>query len=154
MQLIGIQYKMAMTINDIIPKNHIDARNLWFGLHKTAHFWDDLIDKDNKNEDVHSVLWFLLAELPINAFYVKNFSVLHPAITHACMTFIASAKLEKNKERLDISHVLRYELGAVLLHIALIIHGKQFVMDYGDEMYKLIVDDNLEDYLKEQENKS
>jgi len=145
---------MEMTINDIIPKSYVDARNLWKGLHTTAHFWDDLIDKDNKNEDVHNVLWFLLVELPTNKFYITNFNVIQPAITHACMTFVASAKLEKNKERLDISHVLRYELGAVLLHIALIIHGKKFVMDYGDEIYKLIVDDNLEDYLKEQENKS
>ena len=154
MQLIGSQHKMEMKIQDVIPKSHIDARNLWDGLFKTAHFWDDLIDKDNKNEDVHEVLWFLLAELPLNPFYVKHFSMLQPAITHACMTFIASAKLEESKERLDISHVLRYELGAVLLHIALIIHGKQFVMDYGAKIYKLIIDDNLEDYLKEQENKS
>jgi hypothetical protein len=142
MQLIGSQHKMEMKIQDVIPKSHIDARNLWDGLF------------NNKNEDVHEVLWFLLAELPLNPFYVKHFSMLQPAITHACMTFIASAKLEESKERLDISHVLRYELGAVLLHIALIIHGKQFVMDYGDKIYKLIIDDNLEDYLKEQENKS
>jgi len=154
MQLIGLQHKMEMQIQDVIPKSHMDARNLWDGLFKTAHFWDDLIDKDNKNEDVHEVLWFLLVELPLNPFYVKHFSMIQPAITHACMTYIVSTKLEKNKERLDIAHVLRYELGAVLLQIALIIHGKHFVMDYSDKIYKLIIDDNLEDYLKEQENKS
>ena len=63
---------MAMTINDIIPKSYVDARNLWKGLHTTAHFWDDLIDKDNKNEDVHNVLWFLLVELPTNKFYITK----------------------------------------------------------------------------------
>jgi hypothetical protein len=145
---------MEMKIEDVIPKSHVDARNLWDGIYKTAHFWDDLIDKDHKSEYVHDVLWFLLAELPVNAFYIKHFGKIHPAITHACMTYIASTKLEKNKERLDIAHVLRYELGAVLLHIALIIHGKQFIMDYGDKIYKLILmGDSLEEYIKEQENK-
>ena len=92
----------------------------------------------------------MLTELPNNPFYKAYQHVLSPVITSAAINYVASANLEAEKRRHDLSHVLRYALGDVICTISLIVKGKEFTLKHSHEIWEMIVDDSLEKYKLEQ----
>ena len=117
-----------MNLSDITEDKNII--NFWEGLIQVAHLWDDVIDRDKEipYRAVHEGFFFMLSELPENPFYNAYKPILQPVMTAAAINFIASVNMERNGERPDLSHVLRYSLGDVICTIALIVKGKGSVM--------------------------
>ena len=92
-----------------------------------AHFWDDLIDKDNpiSNETINSAMFMALIELPRNPFYRDNMDYLldmFQVLTN--QWFDANELQEGDKEQIRYSFVLKESLMTLISQCAYLIGGK------------------------------
>jgi hypothetical protein len=97
----------------------MDAVNFYRCVAHCSHTYDDLVDRDKpvSPQALHTFVWRLLFELPLNPFFVKHQSVLRPLLMTGILNWIAANDMERSgsKEELRVAHVIRYAAGDILL---------------------------------------
>lgn len=126
---------------------------LWKMLHYVSHFYDDLIDQDKPMDraTIHSRMWMMLVEMQDNAFYCEHYLRLKPLIVNALIAYRASVRYEEENDAkgLELGHVLRYNIGNVMINMMYLCGGKAHVDQYAPAMYKRLCNETLDEYLDE-----
>lgn len=119
---------------------------------KTAHLWDDLIDRDTdyRDEDINEMFTYLLVELPSNSFYQRNVSTLIPIMMNIILKWHTANVFEKEKKErdLDKAYVLRAELYQLFVMCATLLGGKSWGLKVSPDIWRCYVED-LEEFKKE-----
>jgi hypothetical protein len=112
---------------------------------KTAHLWDDLIDRDTdySDEDINDMFTYLLVELPSNTFYQRNMSTLVPTIMNIILKWHTANVFEKEKKKgdLDKAYVLRAELYQLFVICATLLGGKKWGLKVSPEIWRCYVEE-------------
>jgi hypothetical protein len=129
------------------------AISFMIGIIELAHVWDDLVDQDVKLEpaNVNRALWFAVIGLQRNRFFVEHRDRLLPVMETGILNWFAANELEADGRMpsLEVSHVIRCQVGDVLLLAAEIIHGHEFAAAHAAGMRMFTQQDALADYLND-----
>lgn len=94
---------------------------------RVLHFFDDVADMDKELScgDVERACWDALVELPRNAFYMQNFSVLNPVLAMAIQDWSVANEYESDGDeaKLRIAFIVRSSYVNLLVMSATIIGG-------------------------------
>jgi len=97
---------------------------------RALHVWDDLIDQDKKPtaDEINSVFWDLLIELPRDQFYMSNFQYLNATLVNAVINWHAATDLERNGGDHDksIAFILRGAYIDIVSAAALLVGGVEW----------------------------
>lgn len=131
-------------------KGNKSAADFVFQASSLAHFFDDLIDKDqniSKNE-IHANLWLSMITLPRNEFYRNNFNELNPLIASSIINWRAANELEAtdSSEDKEISFIIRSEYVNLLIHSALIVGGVDWANEITPKIRRFWHDETLAGY--------
>lgn len=127
-------------------------------IHDVAHVWDDLVDKDKQVADleVGRAFFTALVGIPANPFFRQYSDSLLPVMAASCFNYQIANDFEKSgdREKQIIAHAIRYGVADVLLHVAFIVGGWDWVAEVGPELRARSQKDILSHYLTEIEGKS
>ena len=103
----------------------INAAMLCYDYFIIAQYWDDLIDKDNKLEDIeiHDAFYTSLISIPTNPFYLKNSHKILPVLEVSIYKWFQSNKYESEKIELNKAYMLRAGLYDIFSVCYIAIHG-------------------------------
>ena len=94
-----------------------DAAQMMLDIAACSHIYDDLIDGDKRvqPEDIHSLVWRLLATIPLNPFFREHETMLRPLLITGIINWHAANQMEQGGEleELRIAHAIRYSIGDV-----------------------------------------
>lgn len=122
-------------------------------IHDVAHAWDDLIDGD-KPVNIGHTLFTAMIEIPGNPFFQRNAEALLPVMAASCFNYQIANEFERgDKERRIMAHVIRYSVADVLIHVAFLIGGWEWVAKVGADIRARSQKDTLDHYLQELEAK-
>lgn len=127
---------------------------------KIADVWDNLIDGDVEvnNEDINQAFWYALVEIPRNPFYRAHVDELHPLFANGILNWHIANQLVKDapdsKRAVEIAHVLRYSIGDVISHMAMLIGGVEWARKVGPELRMRCQRDTLENFSQEVANEN
>lgn len=132
---------------------HDDAVRFMLGVIDLAHVWDDLIDRDVKIEPavVNRALWFAVVGLQRNRFFVQHRDRLLPVLETGILNWFAANDLEADgrMSSLEVAHVIRCQVGDVLLMAAEILQGHDFAAKHAAGMRMFTQQDSLDEYLRD-----
>lgn len=139
-------------LNEVF-KGDRDAVRLALRLAELSHIWDDLVDGDKPctPERINRAFWLALVQIPANPFYDENRHLLRPVM----VTSIVNWEIANQYERMDdaekhaLAHVMRYAVADMLLLMAFIIGGKDWVTAVGPRLRAACQKDTLDHYLSE-----
>lgn len=120
--------------------------------HDVAHAWDDLIDKDKPMGDMEIGRAFFTAMvgIPSNPFFQQHADALLPVMAGACFNYQIANRFERGtQEQKVLAHVLRYAVADVLVHVAFLVGGWEWVAQVGPEIRARSQKDSLDHYLAE-----
>lgn len=130
-----------------------DALAFMRGVIDLAHVWDDLVDRDVdvSPQAVNGALWFAAVGMQRNPFFAAHRDRLLPVIETGILNWFAANELESagTMTALEVAHVIRCQVGDVLLLAAEIIHGHEFAARHAAGMRMLTQQDSLADYLND-----
>lgn len=125
----------------------IDYCNLVF---RSSHIYDDLIDKDKpvSDEQIHTMMWNLLYELPSNSFFMENAAQLVILHGQYLGDYSDSVILEREHRDhgLNLSYFLRDSVSTLLIQVALIIGGKEWMNRVSIPIRQFIFNETLDSY--------
>jgi hypothetical protein len=134
-----------------------DAVDMVLSIAETSHIWDDLIDRDKPVSDtqINRAFFIALLELPRNPFYIKHRIELLPVMTTSAVNWLTANEYEKgaDEEAHALAHVLRYSIADLVLLVAFIIGGRDWVQKVAPELRRLSQKDSLQAYLSEVRSK-
>lgn len=117
------------------------------------HTWDDLIDQDKpvQAKEINRAFWIALIEIPANLFFRRHEAVLQPLIANSIINWHASVQLEHGTDRhgFEIAHILRYWGAGIFVQVALIAGGPEHAERCAAEIWLMIKEESLDDYIKE-----
>lgn len=117
-----------------------------------AHFWDDLIDRDQdlSDEEINKAFFQMLVSLPRNAFYRRHFDHLNSILLNAVSNWQVATKLERDggDYETSISFVLRSSYIDLVTQSALLIGGQQWACMVGEEARRLTHGETYQGYLR------
>jgi hypothetical protein len=124
------------------------ANELFF----VSQVWDDLVDGDRPvpHDTINRMMWTALVDLPLNPFYQENFAALHPIIRACIIDWFAANDIEKDHEhdrQLTISYILRDSISNILVHMALLVGGYDWMRQVAPEIRKRVHDESLGKYI-------
>lgn len=129
------------------------AMRLMLGVIDLAHVWDDLVDQDVKlaPEAINRALWFAVVGLQRNPFFQQHRDRLLPVIETGILNWFAANDLEASggMSELEVAHVIRCQVGDLLLLATEIIQGHEFASRHAAGMRMLTQQDSLTDYLND-----
>ena len=136
--------------------NDPEGVNFFVCLAQMCHIWDDLIDKDKPVSDqkINDMMKIALVVLPLNSVYRK----ISHAFPHFMATVISAYEtanyFEKTGDRkgLEIGHNLRYAIGHIVAYAMEVCIGSEAARKHLPDMWKLVVYENFDDYMKEHTN--
>lgn len=130
-----------------------DAVRFMLGVIDLAHVWDDLIDRDVKIEPavVNRALWFAVVGLQRNRFFVQHRDRLLPVLETGILNWFAANDLEADgrMSSLEVAHVIRCQVGDVLLMAAEILQGHEFASAHAAGIRMFVQQDDLSSYLND-----
>lgn len=130
-------------------RSAIDYCNIVFG---TSQVMDDLIDRDKpvSNDQIHELMWKLMVDLPSNAFFMRYFNQLVPLHRQYLNDYRDANILERhgNKRDLQISFVLRDSVSTLIIQVAYLIGGKEWMDEISIHARKMIFDEPFSSYKK------
>lgn len=125
------------------------------GIIDLAHVWDDLVDSDVAvpPEAVNRALWFAVVGLQRNPFWCAHHDRLLPVLETGILNWFAANELEADGRMtsLEVAHVIRCQVGDVLLLAAEIINGHEFAAQHAAGMRMLTQQDDWQSYFKDLE---
>lgn len=134
-------------------KGNVDAINLINDWHAVLHVWDDLIDGDKPitAAQVNNAFTLALTTIPANKFFQQNTERLLPLLSSGITSWHIANVMENNgcRELLAQAHMHRVQIGSVFIACAEIIGGRDWAVETGPAMWRLIQDDRLSQYIKE-----
>lgn len=128
-----------------------DATRFCCDLMKIAQVWDDLIDRDDyEDDDINHVFHILLFTLPLNPFYIQHQDELRPLIMNTILKWNDANKMESEKEDGDLhmAYMLRAEIYSIFCYVALLVGGSSYAKEVGVQIRRLY-GETMKDYLKE-----
>ena len=132
-----------------------DAEAIRFYLHvaRWSHTYDDLVDQDKvvTQEALHTFVWRMLFDIPLNSFFIANHTILRPLLMTGILNWIAANKMEASGdvEKLRVAHVIRYSVGDILLASMVITGGISHARAHAERARLLIQDETWSHYLTE-----
>jgi hypothetical protein len=130
-----------------------DAVRMMLGIIDLAHVWDDLVDRDQPvaPKAVNGALWFAVVGLQRNRFYAEHRDRLLPVIETGILNWFAANDLEADGRMtsLEVAHVIRCQVGDVLLLAAEIIHGHEFAAAHAAGIRMFVQQDARAEYLND-----
>ncbi len=130
-----------------------DAARLVDQLASVAHIWDDLIDRDKpvSNEIINRCFEMALVSIPANPFYKAYSTALQPLIYIGVLGYLTANEMEKTGDvyKLEIAHGLRYAVAHVAAFAVSITNPRENVIPLLAEVWKALMPERFEDYLKE-----
>jgi hypothetical protein len=121
------------------------------------HVWDDLIDEDQRpsQDDINHAFYLAMVGIQENAFYRAHEAALRPLVSAAILNWLASVNLERGSDPHghEIAHITRYYGAEIFLQIMLILGGLRWAAEHGAEVWLMIKEELLPDYLAELELK-
>lgn len=122
-------------------------------LSAVCHVWDDLIDRDKPvaPDAINAAFRMALVDIPSNPLYRQVPEDMLVLFRQAILNWHVANALEGSRERqsLEIAHVLRYSLADVFVYIAMLVGGEQHACAVGPTIRRMAQEDTLENYLKE-----
>ena len=126
-------------------------------IHDIAHLWDDLIDgdKDVSPAQINRAFFDALVGIPSNPFFRSCSDALLPVMAASCFNYQIANELQTtgDGESLAIAHVLRYSVADVLVHVAFLLGGHEWVTQVGPEIRRRAQRDTFENFLNEMRGK-
>lgn len=111
----------------LVSNGNKAAETFLHEITEVAHFWDDLIDRDQHltAAEIHSNFEKALITLPINPFYRSNEQLLRPIMLMSIMNWKAANVLEHEQQDndLQIAFILRSAYADIISMTAMICHG-------------------------------
>lgn len=111
------------------------------GMFQVAHFYDDLVDRDNvvSDADVHGAMFQALVLLPRNAFYRAHFADLNAVLANAITNWQVATDLERGGgvPGKRTAYVLRASYVDLVTHSALLVGGQAWARQVGVELRQL-----------------
>lgn len=138
------------------------AVELAYYIAKVADIWDNLIDRDKgvSDSEINRAFWMCLVEIPRNPFYAAHFNNLQPIIAQSIINYgisnayQADSGLVATREEADaLSHVLRYSVADVIVHMAFIVGGIGWAEEVGPALRAMCQRDTLANFMAEMEAK-
>ena len=133
-----------------------DALNMYRMLVDIVHTWDDLIDRDKEvpDADINNAFLIALVYMPANPFYQSIQAQIMPMWLTVLSAYEVANKFERDKDEhgIEIAHNLRYAAGHVVAYMVQACVGYEKAKEIMPEIWKVIVDDRIDDYRKEHLN--
>jgi hypothetical protein len=133
-----------------------DALNMYRMLVDIVHTWDDLIDRDKEvpDTDINNAFLIALVYMPANPFYQSIQAQIMPMWLTVLSAYEVANKFERDKDEhgIEIAHNLRYAAGHVVAYMVQACVGYEKAKEIMPEIWKVIVDDRIDDYRKEHLN--
>jgi len=133
-------------------KNDKDAVDYVELVCAAAHFWDDLIDRDQdlSDDEINKAFFQMLVRLPRNPFYRKHFDHLNSILLNAVSNWQVATKLERDggDYETSIAFVLRSSYVDLVTQSALLIAGQQWACKVGEEARRLTHGETYQGYLR------
>ena len=135
---------------DMAARGNVSAQQFLHDLWHVCSELDDLHDKD-KVVDVERLTWRVLVDLPSNAFYLANFSVLQPIVRVMVLNWVTSNRLQTQAPAL--AYTLRSSFNEIVTTVALLIGGRDWAQTICDKTWLEEHEaEPFEEYLKEAQN--
>ena len=145
--------------------NEDDVKRLeWFGGNPDGvdilkmftlllHTWDDIVDKDKEvsEDQINKVFAICLIYLPLNNLYRQIQYQIIPMWITIISSYETANKFERDKDEhgIEISHGLRYAAGNIIAYAIYVCVGPEKAKEFIPEMWKTVVFERFDDYLKE-----
>lgn len=130
--------------------NGLDIYNC---METLAHTWDDLVDGDKSvsQAQINEAFRIALVRLPANPLYAHLQKQLLPLweMVIDAYEIANSFENEKDLKGLEIAHTLRYAAGHIVGCVVRKIGGLDHAREVMPEIWKQIVAENFNDYVKE-----
>lgn len=114
-------------------RGHEGAVDFFLTLRDVLHFWDDLIDLDQRitPEYINRSMFAALIELPNNEFYRANYSSLSAILVNAIANWQTANQFEADGDdrRLSIAYVIRSDYANLLIHCAYLVGGYDWMTE-------------------------
>lgn len=118
-----------------------------------SQLWDDLLDGDTLIEEtrIHDAFLSALVYLPLNPFYAKVQRDVIPMLIPLVAAYEAANQFERlrDPEGLEIGHTLRFMAGNVVIYFIHMCLGPERAREVVPDAWKLMVNERIDDYLKE-----
>ena len=129
-----------------LPK---DAVSWLVDIWVVIQFFDDIADcEPTSREDLNTVLWNLLVQLPLNPFYNANQLNLSAALATAILKWQGSDAQERNGKADAKSYMWRASYYDLVLTAVLLCHGPKVATEAAPRVMQLY-GETFEDYMKE-----
>jgi len=132
-------------------KENIAAAECYALICRILHFWDDLIDRDKlvSQMEINVGMFNSLIELPSNKFYRDNQSSLQPVLVNAIANWQTANEFESNgvKKELELAFVIRSDYCNILIQMAYIVGGHDWVMEITPKIRANWTDEDFAMYL-------
>lgn len=123
-----------------------------------AHFWDDLIDKDNpvSNDTINAAMWMALIEMPRNPFYRNNMDYLLDMFQVLTNQWFDANELQTgDKEQVRYSFILKESLMTLISQCAYLIGGKQHMRAVSIDVQALnLTGEKMHQYVEKEYRKN
>jgi len=121
-------------------------------LIRTAHLWDDFVDRDQmpSTDEADDVFRFLLCELPANGFFQRHLSMLHPLIVNAVTNWRVANAIEQNgtPKELEAAYIMRSAFVDLIPMTAYLTQGKVVAENIARRVRALTHHEGMDGYLK------
>jgi hypothetical protein len=119
-------------------------------IFNASQMYDDFIDMDNpwNEEDIHSLMWSLLVDLVSNPFFMQFAPQLIPLHRQYLNDYRDSVILERDgsDHEKTISFILRDSVSTLVIQVAYMVGGKQWMDEVSLKARKVIYSERLETY--------
>jgi hypothetical protein len=126
-------------------------------IHDVSHAWDDLIDRDKEigPNEIGRAFFNAMVAIPSNPFFQQHADALLPVMAASCFNYQIANEYEKggDRERQVIAHVIRYSVADILVHVAFLVGGWDWVAQVGPEIRARAQRDTLGHFIHEVEQK-
>lgn len=132
-------------------KDNAAAVELFLMIRDVLHFWDDLVDGDRavSYEETNRSMFTALVSIPANSFYRQHQTELAPVLINSIANWHAANEFERTSdaEKLQLAFVVRSDYANLLIHMAYLVGGYDWVMRVTPMIRSMWTDENFSAYL-------
>lgn len=130
-----------------------DALNMYRMFVDLAHTWDDMVDRDKPMGEgqINNAFLICLVYLPANPFYQQIQRDIMPMWLSVVSAYQTANFFERAKDKhgVEIAHTLRYAAGHIVAYAVHVCVGPEKAKEVMPEVWKNIVAERFDDYVKE-----
>lgn len=134
-----------------VLKGNAEAIDFCNAFFKSIQLLDDFCDQDAGagRAEAEELTWLVLYRVAFHPFLHRHYAYLLPLVRASVIDWIDANKLEKmGSHEKTLAFVLRDTVSSILIHVAGIIGGDEWMMQVSLEIRQHIYEDTLEEYLK------